>query len=195
MAVIIVGRPTRARWVELGGAGYIAGEAPGLVTVNGAPAAREVEIRHRHLRMTVDVVQSASDGTYACYGLDPAQEYDVIGRDYACIYNDAIIARARPEPYDVTSATGAFTANDSAKTLDGAIDILGGEGHVVTVESGTEPTGITFSVVTDGEPTYDHVARWLIASGTAAAGSYTWTLRVTGANGSYVDIACSATFT
>lgn len=177
------------------GLGFVAGIAPGIVTSNGSPAARYVEIRHRASRFVMGTVFSASDGTYRFDGLDPAQEYDVIGRDWAGIYNDAIIARVRPEPYSVTGATGAFTANDTTNTLDGAIDIFGGEGHVVSVSSGAAPPGITFSVVTDGPPTYAYAARWLIASGTTSAGSYTWTLRVTVSNGSYVDIACSATYT
>lgn len=178
------------------GSGYIAGEAPtGLVTVNGSAAAREVEVRDRLTRTVVATMFASSSGVYRFDSLSPDLEFDVIGRDYAGIYNDAIVGRVRPEPYSVTSATGSFTANDSTKTLDGAIDIVGGESHVVTVVSGAAPAGITFSVVTGGPPTYTHVARWLIASGTTSAGSYTWTLRVTGANHAAVDIPCSAVFT
>lgn len=178
-----------------GGPGFVAGIAPGIVTVNGSPGAREVEIRHRNSRMVIATTFSESDGTYRFDGILPGEEYDVIGRDYARVYNDAIVAYVQPEPYAVTSATGTFTTNDAANTLDGAIDIFGGEGHVVTVASGTAPPGITFSVVTDGAPTYAYTARWLIASGTTSAGTYTWTLRVTSDDGSHIDIACSATFT
>lgn len=179
------------------GLGFIAGTAPfGLVTVNGAPGAREVEVRHRKTRMPVATMFSDSDGTYRFDGLNQSEEFDVIARDWAGTYNDAIVARVLPYPYDVQSHTGAFTTNDVAKTLDGAIAIFGGdEGHVVGVSAGSAPPGLTFSVVTGGPPTYASISRWLISSGTTSAGAYTWTLRVTAPNDSYIDIACSATFT
>ncbi|MGN6518774.1 MAG: hypothetical protein ACTHK2_05035 [Dokdonella sp.] len=179
------------------GLGFIAGTSPlGLVTVNGSPGAREVEVRHRKTRMPIATTFSAADGTYRFDGLNPDEEFDVIARDWAGTYNDAILARVKPYPYDVKSSTGSFTVNDTANTLDGAIAIFGGDsGHTVSVVSGTAPSGITFSVVTGGPPTYASLSRWLIASGTASAGSYTWTLRVTAPNGSRIDIACTATFT
>ena len=187
MGVIQLGNPIIGRWPALGGAGFVAGVAPGLVTVNGAPGMREVEVRHRVTRMVADVTRSGPDGTYRIVGVDPSQEFDVIGRDYVGTYNDAIIARVRPMPYDVQSITGVFTANNAAKTLDGELLIYGGlPGHTVAVTSGTAPPGLTFSVA----------ARRLAASGTTVAGSYSWTLTAT-APGSTTSasIACSATFT
>jgi hypothetical protein len=88
-----------ARNTIWGGLGYIAGESPGLVTVNSVPSERAVEVRHRATRMTVDVVISNPDGTYRINGLDPAQEFDVIGRDYSATYNDVIVSRVKPAAY------------------------------------------------------------------------------------------------
>jgi hypothetical protein len=118
-----------ARTNIVGGAGYIAGIAPGLVTLVGAAASRSVEVRHRASRFVVDVVLSRSDGTYLICGVDPAQEFDVIARDWSCAYNDVIVSHVRPEPYDVQSVTGAFIANNAAHTLDGALDVVGGMAH------------------------------------------------------------------
>lgn len=179
------------------GRGYIAGILPGIVTVNGVPSGRSVEARHRTTRRVIETAFSAPDGSYRFDGLDPAQEFDIIGRDWSGTYNDVIVSRVRPCPYAVQSATGTFTANDAAKTLDGAIEIAGGIDHAVTVTDGTAPAGITFSVAAGGPPTFDHVAYWLVASGTASAGTYTWELTVKSAvgGGAGVAVACSATFT
>jgi hypothetical protein len=83
-----------------GGAGFIAGELPdGLVTVNSVPSAREVELRHRATRRTIAITFSAADGTYRFDGLDPMQEYDVIGRDWSRTYGDFIAYAILPKPY------------------------------------------------------------------------------------------------
>ena len=81
------------------GAGYIAGETPGLVTVNSAPSAREIEVRHRLSRIVVASMYSAADGTYRFDGLDPNEEFDIIGRDYTRTYNDVIVSRVKPKAY------------------------------------------------------------------------------------------------
>lgn len=180
----LVGRLTRAHG-NFNGPGYIAGFAPGLVTVNTAPAAREVELRHRASRIVVARAFSASDGTYLFAGISPDEQFDLVGRDWSNTYNDVIVSRVTPVPYAIT-LTGAFTANDSTNTLTGTVAITGGLHALgVTVASGTAPTGITFSIVN----------RVLSATGTAANGSYSWTLRVAASNGRYADLACTAVFT
>jgi hypothetical protein len=83
-------------FADMGGAGYIAG----TVTVAGAPSARWVEVRHRATRRVVATQFSdADDGTYRFDGLDPAQEFDVIGRDWQRVYEDVQIGAVRPMPY------------------------------------------------------------------------------------------------
>jgi hypothetical protein len=181
--------------VDHGGPGYIAGTSPyGLVTVNAVPAARWVEVRHRATRRVIATQFSAHDGTYRFDGLDPAQEFDVIFRDWSQQYNDVIYARVRPCSYDVTAVTGSFSVNDGTHALDGYLAVTGGEpGHVVTVASGTAPTGIEFAVAAI-QPEGEAVTWAVQATGTASAGTYAWTLRVPAPNGSHADIACEATF-
>ena len=87
-------RSSRARY---GGAGYIAGEAPdGLLTVNTAPARREIEVRHRLTRTLIATTFSKSDGTYRVSDLDPNGEFDVFACDYMGTYSDVIVSRVRP---------------------------------------------------------------------------------------------------
>lgn len=167
------------------GPGYVAGFAPGLVTVNTAPASREVELRHRASRIVVARTFSAADGTYLFHGVSPDEQFDVLARDWTNTYNDVIVTRVAAVPYAIT-LTGALSANDSDNTITGAVAIAGGLHALgVTVASGTAPTGVTFSIT----------GRVLSATGTAANGSYSWTLRVAASNGRYTDLACTAVFT
>lgn len=167
------------------GAGYIAGFAPGLVTVATAPAARHVELRHRGSRVVVEVKFSAPNGTYVFHGLALGEQFDLIGRDWGNYYNDVIVSRVQAVPYAV-SLSGTLVVNDAANTLTGAIAVAGGLHPLsVTVVAGAAPTGITFGMS----------GRAVKASGVASNGAYSWTLRVTAANGVYADVACVATFT
>lgn len=82
---------------QFSGNGYIAGTLPiGLVTINGAPGGRAVEVRNRITRGVVAVIFSKADGTYLIDNIDPYQLYDVIGRDWSATYNDVIISRVSP---------------------------------------------------------------------------------------------------
>lgn len=79
------------------GIGYIAGEAPdGLVTFNGAPAVRTIDVFDRATNLCVATTTSASDGTYRVDGLDPTREYDVRARGQDEHENDLIAARVTP---------------------------------------------------------------------------------------------------
>ena len=92
-----VGRNVKKGGTVIGGGfGYISGTSPGLVTVNGAPAAREVELRDRAARVTLRIQFSKSDGTYLFACLDPTRKYDVIARDWQGVYNDVIRSNITP---------------------------------------------------------------------------------------------------
>lgn len=84
-----------------GGGGFIAGQIPGTVTVEGIPAEREIECRIRgHNRKLVDRTwSSAIDGTYRFDDLDPEEEYDLIARDHNRVYRDVIVPAVCPWPY------------------------------------------------------------------------------------------------
>lgn len=83
--------------------GYLAGEQDpdedagvGLLTVNAAPSGREIEVRHRFTRRLVATTFSASDGTWQVPDLPSLDEYDIIARDYAGVYEDVIIGGQLP---------------------------------------------------------------------------------------------------
>lgn len=100
MATVVLWPRLVSKRVNFGGAGYIAGELPGgLVTVNGAPGGREVEVRHFVTRYLLAVTFSNPDGTYRVDDVDPAEEFEAIGRDWARVYNSVIATRIRPKPY------------------------------------------------------------------------------------------------
>ena len=185
-----------ARGAISSGPGYLAGQAPGIVTVDGVASSRIVEVRHRVNRITIDSVRSDENGLYAIYGVDPTQEFDVISIDWSNVYNDIIVSRVRPIPYDIQSVTGDFDANSVSGSLDGFLVVFGGAPPFdVSVSGGTEPPGITYEVVVGSPPIYDDIGRYVVASGTTSAGSYSWTLKITAANGSSKSIALNATFT
>ena len=93
---------------DLGGDGFIAGELSGeaeipdgLLTVNGVPTSREIEVRDRKSRRVVAVRRSNVDGTYRFPGLNPSLQYDVIARDFAGDYEDVIAGAVRPHTPDL----------------------------------------------------------------------------------------------
>ena len=79
------------------GSGYIAGEPPdGLVTFNGAPAVRVVDVFDRDTNILVGSTMSAADGTYRITGLNINRTYDVRARGRDEHENDVIVARVTP---------------------------------------------------------------------------------------------------
>ncbi len=83
-------------WRNFSGNGYIAGTSPGLLTVNGSPAGREILLLDRLSHVLIASTFSHADGTYLFSNLDPTRKYDVIARDYAGVYNDVIRANVTP---------------------------------------------------------------------------------------------------
>ena len=83
--------------------GYLAGEQDpdedagvGLVTVNGAPSARRVEVRHRVTRIVVATTFSGADGSWQVPDLPSLDEYDIIARDHTGTYEDVIVGGQLP---------------------------------------------------------------------------------------------------
>lgn len=83
--------------------GYLAGEQDpdedagvGLLTVNAVPSAREIEVRHRLTRTVVATTVSGTDGTWQVPDLPSQDEYDIIARDHAGVYEDVIVGGQLP---------------------------------------------------------------------------------------------------
>lgn len=74
----------------LTGNGVIAGTAPGLVTVAGAPAARRVLVFDAATNRLAARVGSNGDGTYRIDRLNGRRRYTVIAFDHQSVYNAVI---------------------------------------------------------------------------------------------------------
>jgi hypothetical protein len=84
-----------------GGRGLIAGTLPdGIVTVGSVPTGGcEIEVRERLSRHLVATRRSLPDGSYEFRGLNPAERFDVIARDWSGTYEDVIVGGVTPIPY------------------------------------------------------------------------------------------------
>lgn len=109
-----------------GGGGFIAGILPGVLTVDGVPAARQIELRIRsHNRRVIATTWSdPNSGTYRFDDLNPSQEYDLIARDHNRVYSDIIIPALKPWPYAVSLSEPL--RNFYHKTIVFESEIIGG---------------------------------------------------------------------
>ncbi len=79
-----------AALLDFAGNGFIAGIAPGIVTVAGAPARRRVNLHDAITGRRLGSVVSAADGTYRFDGLNPARRYYVTAFDHQQVFNAVI---------------------------------------------------------------------------------------------------------
>ena len=86
-----------------GGDGYISGTAPGIVTVDGAPAGRQILLFERGTAQCAgETWSNPIDGTYMFDRLNPELEFDLIARDYTRTYSDVVIPAILPWPYSMS---------------------------------------------------------------------------------------------
>lgn len=62
--------------------GYIAGTGTGIVTVLGEPSSRKIWLLNAATMMVTQAITSLESGRYLFIGLNPAEEYIVMVRDY-----------------------------------------------------------------------------------------------------------------
>ena len=68
--------------LALSSAGYIAGSADGIVTVQGKPASRKIWLLDAQSMAIEQVITSLKNGHYMFSGINPAKRYLVMVRDY-----------------------------------------------------------------------------------------------------------------
>ena len=68
--------------LSLAQSGYIAGSGDGIVTVAGKPGSRKIWLLNAQTMTVEQVITSLSNGHYMFLGLDPAEKYLVMVRDY-----------------------------------------------------------------------------------------------------------------
>lgn len=159
-----------------GGYGYIAGEPPdGLVTFNGAPAVRTVDVFDRATNILVGSTTSAVDGTYRISGLNIGRTYDVRARGVDEHENDLIAARITPVPLLLT-LSGSYPTGTVGHAYTNSLTISGGNGAYSNprVISGSLPDGLALSIS----------GRQLVLSGTPTAeAAYAFTVTVDSGDG------------
>ncbi|WP_424147233.1 hypothetical protein [Sinimarinibacterium flocculans] len=79
---------------------FVAGIAPGLVTVDGAPASRTVLCYDAAQHHLVAKTTSASDGTYRIEHLDGTRKYRLVAVDDLGEHNAVVADRITPVPMD-----------------------------------------------------------------------------------------------
>jgi len=78
------------------GTGRIAGDAPGLVTVGGIPAARRIHLHDAITHLRVARTISRGDGSWSFENLDASRLYYVIAFDHEGRFNAVIRDRVQP---------------------------------------------------------------------------------------------------
>lgn len=71
----------RAQYPDFAGYGFLAGIDPGLVTVNAAPAQRNLKLFTRYGSVLVRTTRSDDDGSYRFEYLDENQVFQIVGQD------------------------------------------------------------------------------------------------------------------
>lgn len=89
--------------IQTGKNGYIAGIGDGVVTVNGEPAKRKIELLDVTTCERLQQATSLANGQYLFIGIDPTKQYLVMCRD---LPPDGVTQRYEPFCWDyVTPAT------------------------------------------------------------------------------------------
>lgn len=70
--------------------GYIAGSGDGIVTVNGQPAKRKIELLDITTYERLQQAASLASGHYLFIGIDPTKQYLVMCRDHNKEYEPAV---------------------------------------------------------------------------------------------------------
>lgn len=164
------------------GYGHIAGEAPGIVTIDNVPGRAEVDLLRRVDHVWLRRQYSGGAGTYRFTAIPLDVEYDVIARDITGIWDDVIVGRVLPfKPLRITGDAPAF--------IEGAFYrydyvIAGGEGPYSFTLSGALPAGL--ELVTTGSS--------VAIEGTVSVGAVaaSWTIEAEDARGTIAVVEDSS---
>lgn len=155
--------PFPKRSIALGGTGYIAGNLPGVLTVDGSPATRPIELRMREgNRGIIDRTWSNPiNGTYMFKDLNPNVQFDLVARDEPnYIYNDIIVGKLWPWTDYEMHMHGVAPPATLATNFTRVYELTGG----------TLPYSISSSSVIPPNVTVDLDGRFLTLSSTGDLG-------------------------
>lgn len=126
--------------LENGTLGHIAGEAPGIVTLDNVPGRAVVDLIRRSDNSWVRRSISADDGTYRFTGLPYDVQYNLIGRDLTDTWDDVIVGRV--EPFRPLAFAGNAPGCVVGVPYLYVYSILGGEPPYAFTLTGALPDGL-----------------------------------------------------
>lgn len=113
MSFVVFDTPLLA--VPHAGYGYIAGETPGIVTLNDVPGVAVIDLLRRYDNAWLRREYSSDDGSYRFDRMPLNETYDLVARDLTDTWDDVIIGRVQPyAPPQITTASLAFTVGNPA---------------------------------------------------------------------------------
>lgn len=135
---------------EIGGTGYIAGLLPGVLTVDGVPAARPIELRKREGNRALIAREWSNpiNGTYRFDDINPHIQFDLIARDEPFfVYNDIIVGKLWPwTDYEII-AHGLALPTEFGDSFSRNIELTGGQIPYSIDGSSIIPAGMTVNLV------------------------------------------------
>lgn len=122
----------------------IAGEAPGIVTLDNVPGRAIVDLLRRGDRAWLRREYSRDDGTYRFRGVAAGVEHDLIGIDLSGTWDDVIVGRVLP--FMPLQISGNAPAGTAGAPYAFSYLIAGGAGPYSVSLSGALPSGLTIAV-------------------------------------------------
>ena len=179
MSIMLVDAPVMA--VTSPNFAEIAGEAPGIVTLDNMPGRAIVDLLRRSDHAWLRREYSRDDGTYRFRGVAAGIEHDLIGIDLSGTWDDVIVGRILP--FVPVRISGGAILIITGHAISYGHAVTGGEGpYTYQVVSGGLPLGLAM------DPETGFISG--VASG--PEGTYVWEVEVTdgrGAMASAVDRA------
>lgn len=155
--------------VSLAGMGAIAGEAPGILTIDNVPARAEIDLFRRSDRAWLRRQFSMDSGTYRFSGLPVGVLYDLVARDVSNEWDDVIAGRI--VPFVPVRIAGDAPGGRVGQSYAYAYQITGGESPFTFELIGTLPAGLAL------ETTATTVA--IVGTPTVETASVSWSVKVT----------------
>lgn len=149
--------------------GVIAGEAPGIVTIDNVPGRAEIDLFRRSDRAWLRRQFSMDNGTYRFSGLSLGVLHDLVARDVTDTWDDVIAGRV--SPFVPVRIAGDAPGARVGQPYSYAYQISGGEAPFTFELIGTLPAGLAL------ETTATTAA--LVGTPSAETTSVTWSVKVT----------------
>ena len=123
--------------------GVIAGEAPGIVTIDNVPGRAEIDLFRRSDRAWLRRQFSMDNGTYRFSGLALGVLHDLVARDISNAWDDVIAGRI--SPFIPVMLSGNAPGGIVGQPYSYSYAVIGGEGPFTFDLTGALPAGLSLS--------------------------------------------------